>query len=130
MLKLMTLGQLTSVYDSYFLVQELEASQDASQRLSYKFWVKSSVRSQLFELAQTDAERLVNETDMCSMWSSKFKRVVHLSYILPPFMGRLETVDFLVDGKFSVIFGIIDIDLERDVPMLFLKISAQPDGRC
>ena len=72
----------------------------------------------------------MDETDVCSTWSLKFKRVVHLSYILSPFVNRLQSVDFLVDRKFSLIFGTIDVDLERDVLMLFLKISTQPDSRC
>jgi hypothetical protein len=45
-------------------------------------------------------------------------------------MARLHVVDFLVDGRFSVIFGTVDVDLECDVLMLFLKISAKPDSRC
>jgi hypothetical protein len=43
-------------------------------------------------------------------------------------MARLHVVDFLVNGKFSVIFGTVDVDLERNVFMLFLKIAAQPDS--
>jgi len=41
----MILGQLSSAYDSDFLVQKLEASQDALQHLSNKLWAEKSVRS-------------------------------------------------------------------------------------
>lgn len=37
-------------------------------------------------------------------------------------MSRLQVVDFLVDGKLSVIFGVVDVDFKRDILMLVLKV--------
>lgn len=118
------------MYDFDFFVQELQAGQDASQRLSGQISAEQAIRSQLFQLAETDAERLVYETDVRSMRSLQLEGVVHVPHVFPAFMARLQLVDFLVDGKFAVKFGVLDIDLEDDEVMFLLVISAEPDGRC
>lgn len=122
--------RLTGVYDFDFFVQKLQASQDASQCLPSKIGAEEAIRSHLFQLAQTHAERLVDEADVRSMWSLQLERVVHFPYISPALMIRPKVVDFFVYGNFPVILGVVDVDLENDELVFLLVISAELDGRC